>query len=52
MADVARRGSDMADDLGATVTDLSHAASALSDDLAGPMRFSPDASADLCVRCR
>ncbi|MFR2950706.1 MAG: hypothetical protein ACLTKG_04885 [Collinsella intestinalis] len=37
----------MADDLGATVTDLSHAASALSDDLAGPGVVLADASADL-----
>ena len=47
VADVARRGSDMADDLGATVTDLSHAASALSDDLAGAHAALADASADL-----
>ena len=47
VADVARRGSDMADDLGATVTDLSHAASALSDDLAGAHEVLADASADL-----
>lgn len=47
VADVARRGSDMADDLGATVTDLSHAASALSDDLAGAHAVLTDASADL-----
>lgn len=47
VADVARRGSDMADDLGATVTDLSHAASALSDDLAGAHAVLVDASADL-----
>lgn len=47
VADVARRGSDMADDLGATVTDLSHAASALSDDLAGAHAVLADASADL-----
>lgn len=47
VADVARRGSDMADDLGATVTDLSHAASALSDDLVGAHEVLADASADL-----
>lgn len=47
VADVARRGSDMADDLGATVADLSHAASALSDDLAGAHAVLADASADL-----
>lgn len=47
VADVARRGSDMADDLGATVTDLSRAASALSDDLAGAHTVLADASADL-----
>lgn len=47
VADVARRGSDVADDLGATVTDLSHAASALSDDLAGAHEVLADASADL-----
>lgn len=47
VADVARRGSDMADDLGATVTDLSHAASALSDDLAGAHAVLAGASADL-----
>lgn len=47
VADVARRGSDMADDLGATVTDLSHAASALSDDLAGAHEVLTGASADL-----
>ncbi len=47
VADVARRGSDMADDLGATVTDLSRAASALSDDLAGAHAVLADASADL-----
>ena len=47
VADVARRGSDMADDLCATVTDLSHAASALSDDLAGAHAVLADASADL-----
>ena len=47
VADVARRGSDMADDLDATVTDLSHAASALSDDLAGAHAVLADASADL-----
>lgn len=47
VADVARRGSDMADDLGATVTDLSHAASALSDDLAGAYEVLAGASADL-----
>lgn len=47
VADVARRGSDMADDLGATVTDLSHAASALSDDLVGAHAVLADASADL-----
>ena len=47
VADVARRGSDMADDLGATVTDLSHAASALSDDLAGAHEVLAGASADL-----
>ena len=47
VADVARRGSDMADGLGATVTDLSHAASALSDDLAGAHAVLADASADL-----
>ena len=47
MADVARRGSDMADDLGATVTDLSRAASALSDDLVGAHAVLADASADL-----
>lgn len=47
VADIARRGSDMADDLGATVTDLSHAASALSDDLAGAHAVLADASADL-----
>lgn len=47
VADVARRGSDMADDLGTTVTDLSHAASALSDDLAGAHAVLADASADL-----
>lgn len=47
VADVARRGSDMADDLGATVTDLSHAASALSDDLAGAHAVLADASVDL-----
>lgn len=47
VADVARRGSDMADDLAATVTDLSHAASALSDDLAGAHEVLADASADL-----
>lgn len=47
VADVARRGSDMADDLGATVTDLSHAASALSDDLAGVHEVLAGASADL-----
>lgn len=47
VADVPRRGSDMADDLGATVTDLSHAASALSDDLAGAHAVLADASADL-----
>ena len=37
----------MADDLGATVTDLSHAASALSDDLAGAHEVLAGASADL-----
>lgn len=47
VADVARRGSNMADDLGATVTDLSHAASALSDDLAGAHEVLAGASADL-----
>lgn len=47
VADVARRGSDMADDLGATVTDLSHAASALSDDLVGAHEVLAGASADL-----
>ena len=47
VADVARRGSDMADDLGATVIDLSRAASALSDDLAGAHAVLADASADL-----
>ena len=47
VADVARRGSDMADDLGTTVTDLSHAASALSDDLAGAHAVLAGASADL-----
>ena len=47
VADVARRGFDMADDLGATVTDLSHAASALSDDLAGAHEVLAGASADL-----
>ena len=47
VADIARRGSDMADDLGATVTDLSHAASALSDDLAGAHEVLTGASADL-----
>lgn len=47
VADVARRGSDMADDLGTTVTDLSHAASALSDDLAGAHEVLAGASADL-----
>lgn len=47
VADVARRGSDMADDLGATVTDLSRAASTLSDDLAGAHAVLTDASADL-----
>lgn len=47
VADVARRGSDMADDLGATVTDLSHAASALSDDLAGAHEVLAGASAAL-----
>lgn len=47
VADVARRGSDMADDLGATVTDLSHAASALSDDLAGAHEVLAGASAGL-----
>lgn len=47
VADVARRGSDMADDLGATVTDLSRAASTLSDDLAGTHAVLTDASADL-----
>lgn len=47
VADVARRGSDMADDLGAIVTDLSHAASALSDDLAGAHEVLAGASADL-----
>lgn len=47
VAGVARRGSDMADDLGATVTDLSHAASALSDDLAGAHEVLAGASADL-----
>lgn len=47
VVDVARRGSDMADDLGATVTDLSHAASALSDDLAGAHEVLAGASADL-----
>ncbi|EEP43770.1 YhgE/Pip domain protein [Collinsella intestinalis DSM 13280] len=47
VADVARRGSDMADDLGATVTDLSHAASALSGDLAGAHEVLAGASADL-----
>lgn len=47
VADVALRGSDMADDLGATVTDLSHAASALSDDLAGAHEVLAGASADL-----
>lgn len=47
VADVARRGSDMADDLGATVTDLSHAASALSDDLAEAHEVLAGASADL-----
>ena len=47
VADVARRGSDMADDLGATVTDLSHAASALSNDLAGAHEVLAGASADL-----
>lgn len=47
VADVARRGSDMADDLDATVTDLSHAASALSDDLAGAHEVLAGASADL-----
>lgn len=47
VADVARRGSDMADDLGATVTELSHAASALSDDLAGAHEVLAGASADL-----
>lgn len=47
VADAARRGSDMADDLGATVTDLSHAASALSDDLAGAHEVLAGASADL-----
>lgn len=47
VADVARRGSEMADDLGATVTDLSHAASALSDDLAGAHEVLAGASADL-----
>lgn len=47
VADVARRGSDMADDLGATVTDLSRAASALSDDLAGAHEVLAGASADL-----
>lgn len=47
VADVARRGSDMADDLGATVADLSHAASALSDDLAGAHEVLAGASADL-----
>lgn len=47
VADVARRGSDMADDLGATVTDLSHAASALSDDLTGAHEVLAGASADL-----
>ena len=47
VADVARRGSDMADDLGTTVTDLSHAASALSDDLVGAHEVLADASADL-----
>lgn len=47
VADVTRRGSDMADDLGATVTDLSHAASALSDDLAEAHEVLAGASADL-----
>lgn len=47
VADVARRGSDMAEDLGATVTDLSHAASALSDDLVGAHEVLAGASADL-----
>ena len=47
VADVARRGSDMADDLGTTVTDLSHAASALSDDLVGAHEVLAGASADL-----
>ena len=47
VADVARRGSDMADDLGATVTDLSRAASTLSDDLAGAHAVLADASAEL-----
>lgn len=47
VADVARRGSDMADDLGATVTDLSHAASALSGDLIGAHEVLAGASADL-----
>lgn len=47
VADVARRGSDMADDLGATVTDLSRAASALSDDLGDAHAVLADASADL-----
>ena len=47
VADVARRGSDMADDLGATVTDLSRAASTLSDDLAGAHEVLAGASADL-----
>lgn len=47
VADVARRGSDMADDLGATVTDLSHAASALSDGLVGAHEVLAGASADL-----
>lgn len=47
VADVARRGSDMADDLGTTVTDLSRAASTLSDDLAGAHAVLADTSADL-----
>ncbi len=47
VADVARRGSDMADDLGKTVTDLSRAASALSDDLGEAQAVLTDASADL-----
>lgn len=47
VADVARRGSDMADDLGATVTDLSRAVSTLSDDLAGAHEVLAGASADL-----